>query len=467
MRYAQKYVVFVVLAALVALVTVGTVPRVAFANEPTKTIVTTNAKTTAKNRENEWQEPGKPAPRSSRVKLPPNHPVLCSQTKPLCVHGVKKSDLPIVTKALGQLEGAYRSVVDVLSWKAPLSDRDLGPTTGFDVYLSGTDGNWHVVGDPISLVSSWVQSSAFAVIDPRLARGCGLGFALAASVARAGIYAIDAAANDQLANATASYIAMLTSPCEQMVLGGIDSFQARPNRAVSHPWHDNGRGAMVLTWYLQQLHGQGVSVDLLHYLWSAGAQRVSGDGFMLYNEPDFIDSVGVLANSIGKKASDIWLDFAVARAFMGNRANGLYLTDSAFLGPCGAIRFEWSVKYSSLPRRLGPRFGVEPTGASYVWVTIDNAKPGAGLGFRGDWETPDVFRFSLITIDAKGGVLERYDPVSPQGEGQVEYNIEDLRGATGLLVVVTNTGSILQDIAFDPDNYPYVEKGYTVSLFAQ
>jgi len=36
-----------------------------------------------------------------------------------------------------------------------------------------------------------------------------------------------------------------------------------------------------------------------------------------------------------------------------------------------------------------------------------------------------------------------------------------------MIVVATNTGSVLKDIAFDPDSFPYTPSGYAVSLFAQ
>ena len=417
--------------------------------------------------QNEWVEPPKPAPvLDERPNLPAGHPTLCSDRLPLCLHASTPTAAHKLVPALAILEQAYRRVVFVLGWRPPAPDLS-GPSSGFDVYLGNLASPWTVHPDPMTDVSYLARASAFARVREDLFDSCHLSFAFSAAIARAGIYAIDAAANDELANASATYLGMLAEPCPNAFVAGIDDFQASPHLAVSNPAHDEGRGAVLFPWFLQDSRGRGGPADLLHALWALSPQPPPKDSATLLNEPDFLDAVATLATDTRRSLPDLWLDFAVARAFTGNRDDGVHLPDTRFLGSAGAVRFEWSVPYATLPRRLAPRFPVEPSGASYVWLSLDDAPKNAGLGFRAEWEPPDVFRFALVLVDAQGQTLTRHNPVSQERGTSAEANLETLEGAAGLIVVATNTGSVLRDIAFDPDNHPYTARSYAVSLFAQ
>ncbi len=413
-----------------------------------------------------WIEPPQSAPVApNRPDWPASHPTICSDRRPLCVHA--KRPVAEIRIALDALEQAYAKVVDVLEWRAPFLDHGLGDTAGFDVYLTPTDLGWEVRPDPLTDVTQMSKSSAFALVDPAGAGSCHLPYALSAALARAGIFALDAAANDALANATAAYIASLVEPCTTAFAAHVDDFQVQPHLAVSHPTHHRGRGAMLFPWYLQSMHGRGNPADLLHALWTLSVQPAPPDPSVLFNEPDFIDATQILASDVRRSLPDLWLDFSVARAFVGDRDDGIHLPESRFLGAAGAVRFEWSVPYSSLPRRLAPQHPVEPSGASYVWLSLDDAPDDAGLGFRGDWESPDVFRFSLVLVGHDGRAMSRHDPVSPQRGTTSQANLEILHDAAGLLIVACNTGPVLPDIAFDPDSRPYTARRFTVSLFNQ
>lgn len=421
--------------------------------------------------ENQWVEPTKRAVMvSQRPRWAAGHPVLCGARLPVCVHARTSASAKRLPAALKLLEQAYSVVVHVLSWQRPLSDGAMGGTNGFDVYFDSGSSLWTVQADPLPNETGWTgwaTTSGFALVNPEFGGQCALYHGLVASVAHAGVLAIDGAANAALASATASYVASLVAPCDAVVLPLVEDFQSRPDLAVSKPAHHAGAGALLFPWFVQQSRGRGNPVDLLHYMWSLGAQGLGNEVGVFYNEPDFLDSVAILARGTGQSVSSFWLDFAVARAFVGDRDSGLYFPGTGFLVRSGAVRFEWAVSYASLPRRLAPRYAVEPTGSSYVYVSLDSAKAEAGLGVRAQWQGPEVFRFALVTIDAHGFPLSRYNLVSEERRTSAEYNVEDLAGAAGVVVVATNVGSILTDIAFDPDNYPYVARPYTLSLFAQ
>jgi hypothetical protein len=416
--------------------------------------------------QNQWVEPAQPAPMLNERPGGSYHARLCSDRLAVCVHATEPSFAKPLPHTLSILEKAYQNVVFVLNWRAPMKE-GLPAASGFDVYLVGEGPTWSVRPDPPKDNTTLARSTAFGLLRYDALDTCATEFALAAAVARAGIYAIDAAANDELANATATYIASLVVSCPSAFIAGLDDFQASPYLAVSNPIHDQGRGALLFPWFIQTTYGSGNPADLLHALWALSSQPYPKDSGILLNEPDFLDTMSTLAADTRRSPSDLWLDFAVARAFVGNRDNGAYLPDTRFVGSAGAVRFEWSVSFSSLPRRFAPRYPVEPTGSSYLWLSLDSPSPHAGLGFRADWEQPDRFRFALVLVDEQGQTLSRFNPMTEERGTSVEANIETLTGAKGILVVATNTGSVLQDIAFDPDNHPYTPRGFTVSLFAQ
>jgi hypothetical protein len=416
--------------------------------------------------ERKWVEPPAPAPVTiERPSWPASHPALCSDRRPLCVH--TENDAAILAPALRALEEAHARVVDVLGWPAPQSDFGLGPNPAFDVYLVPSSEAWIVRPDPLTDTSLYPRTNAFAYVDLSTVGSCRLPYAMSAALVRAGIFAIDAAANDDLANASAAYLASIVEPCAVAFVADLDDFQANPQLAVSNPAHHRGRGAMLFPWYLQSARGRGAPADLLHALWVLSAQKSVEDSAILLNEPDFVDATEILASDVRRSLTDLWLDFAVSRAFTGDRDDGIHVPETRFLGSAGAVRFEWSIPYNSLPRRLAPLHPIEPTGASFVWLSLDAIPKDAGLGFRADWEPPDVFRFSLVLVDDKGQAISRHDPVSPERGTTAQANIETLTGAAGVIIVACNTGSVLRDIAFDPDNMPYTPRGYTVSLFAQ
>ena len=80
------------------------------------------------------------------------------------------------------------------------------------------------------------------------------------------------------------------------------------------------------------------------------------------------------ALSTGSTVHDLWLDFAVARAFLGSADDGLHLPELRTLGDSARVTLDWDVPWPDRPRRLAPRVPVSPTGASYVAKTAHSPK---------------------------------------------------------------------------------------------
>jgi len=400
----------------------------------------------------------------TRPAWPSDHPALCSSRRPLCVHAPDAGLASELAPTLEDLEQVAFTASTVLNWPPPLTDRSLGGSPAFDVYLAPQRPEVIVTPDPPTDTGFVEQTSAFALLQPSLPAGCYRSFVLAQAYARAGIYALDAAANDVLATASAAYVASVVAPCLVAFGDAIDDFQLRPDRALSHGTADS-RGAMLLPWYLQETRGKMGTLDLVHALWVLAQEPPSKKAETAANEPDFLDATSSLVSS--GSVHDVIVDFAVARAFTGSRDDGLHFPTSRVLDALGAIRFEWSVPYSSLPRRLAPAYPVEPTGSSYLWLDLEGVSMDAPLTVRARWESPDVFRFAFVLVDERGVAVARHDPVSPERGTELQWHLDRFGEAAGMIVVATNLGATYSDIAFDPDVVPYTSRSYTVELFAQ
>jgi hypothetical protein len=149
---------------------------------------------------------------------------------------------------------------------------------------------------------------------------------------------------------------------------------------------------------------------------------------------------------------------------VGSRSDGKHMVDVERFGDLGRVRFEWSVPYGSLPRRLAPAVPLDPTGMTYLWVDLADAPPGAELTFVADWELPSVLRWSLVKVDKDGVEAGRVDVAGLFGASHVERTVVKLDGLAGVMVVGVNAGSDDRGHPYDPDEEPLMPHSYTVML---
>ena len=167
------------------------------------------------------------------------------------------------------------------------------------------------------------------------------------------------------------------------------------------------------------------------------------DGFDVLRT-SFKDALGT-----GTTVDDLWLDFAVARAFR----------------PTYPVRLEWSVGWPERPRSLIAGVGVAPTGAAYIAVDTRSRPKGAGLRFEASWEQHARMLWALVLVDAEGRELRRLVvPAQDRGtEAQMSLEVPD--PAARVLIVGTNAGDPL--IPFDPDDYQWEPHGWVVSIASE
>jgi hypothetical protein len=417
----------------------------------------------------------------TRLERPSNTPLaLCSLTRPVCVHAPANANTRILQTALADVEHAEAALVGALGLPRPLGDGRLGGSPDFDLYLvddippdaadadrrcaTGRDG-------PRPL--SWDRSSAFTLLDRSVAlpasAGCVAKNLVARGYASAIRLGIDAAESVESREAAAAYLAELVAPCATVTAELIDDFQAHPERALTRSGESTGpAAAMPFHWFVDATVGAGSPGGLSTALLAIGPQKTPPASRQWLDEPDLFDALrGALAAKQPPRAvGDLLLDFAVARLFMGDRDDGMHLPGSGWAGTFGRIRFEWSIPFNSLPRRLAPKTPIDSTGATFVWIDLTGAPAGARLAIRAEWEPPVVFRWAVVRVKPDGSEASRVLVTPQERSTSAERNITDLDGLAAIAIVGTNTGDISLAHPFDPDEAPFEPHGYVLSLAA-
>jgi hypothetical protein len=383
----------------------------------------------------------------------------CSFTAPICVRSLGSASPELVVRALDAGERTL-GTLDGLGLPKPLGVLDL--------YLDGDReaDDLRLAIDVSDLdLRPFDRAATFAVAPagPRWIRGCALEGAVARAVGFGAAMGIDAAMERGAASAFASYVERLAGACPNDELEGVDAYQVAPERAMLPGDAALADGAQLFAAYLDDAFGRGTPGAVMAGLLTVASQRTPAGRFSFANEPDLFDALRQNLRLRGNTIDGALLDFAIARAFTGTRDDGLHLEDAARYGDLGRVRVEWSVQFSSLPRRFAPANPIEPTGATYFWVDLTGAPKEAELTFVADWEAGVLFRWALVKIDAKGAEVGRAELAGVNGDVRAEKTIVDLQNLAGILVVGVNAGSIDRSHPFDPDD-EHAPSGCTVTL---
>jgi hypothetical protein len=385
----------------------------------------------------------------------------CALREPLCVHHDGLVSAALAHEYARALERARRDLVYALGLPAPLPDMALGPTAGLDFYLS-SDAPLDVhVGADVAFGDE-SRRSGFCVARPSRAEARRQA---AQCVAGAVLLGVDAGETPFLRRAIAGYLATLLIAPTGRDLAAVDVLQANPQLSIAgRDDAAESAGALLLFEYVDARLAAG-EPGLLPVALAQLARSATLPGQPRYhNEPDLID---VLRGAFAGSASgfeDFMLGFAVERAFIGARDDGRRHPTLAWLGDVGRVRFDWVLTASSLPRRVAPRRPLEAFGCAYTWLELDRVTLGKALAFRAEWEAPATFRWALLTIDARGQVLGRFDLPYVQNATAAERAIEDYDGAVGVLVAGINLGGVDLAHPFDPDHEPSEPHGFTLYL---
>jgi hypothetical protein len=385
--------------------------------------------------------------------------VACGLSEPVCVLHEVALEPGLARTYVNALEEARRQLVDVLGLPPPLPDVGLGPSPALDLYLLGDAPLEVDVGmDPGPPLDD--RRSGFCRARPsraearRQAMRC---------LAGAILLRLDAAEAPFVRQAIAAHLWHSLGAPSPLDLDAIDTLQANPQLGLAaRDAAPIATGAALLFDYLDARFGAGpvgllgpALVQLSRGATPAGAPRWN-------NEPDVFDVLRAAVASSGVRFEDVMLDFAVERAFLGDRDDGRHRPELDWLGPAGRVRFDWVLPASSLPRRVAPRRPLEPLGAAYTWLVLDRVTLGKALAIRAEWEPPASFRWAVLTLAEDGRVLRRFDLPYVQNASSSERSIVEYDGAKYLLIVGTSLGGIDLAHPFDPDHEPFEPHGFTL-----
>ena len=411
--------------------------------------------------------PPRPGPGRLRGDPPPTSRA-CSFTAPVCVHTSLTPVPPWAASAVLRAAESALSAYRVLGLPMPLPDDDRGGTPEYDLYLIPPDqhpGPPVTVADPESAPRPTDQASAYTLFPVPTTWGCDLSFQVARHVAEAILLRLDGAAERGMLAAASSYLASIAAPCAAVETPAIDTFQAQPHRAITEPVTAPASGALLFPMYLEESGGTGDPGHLITSLFAIAGQKTDPSSPTWQNEPDTFDALRSSLRFRRGSLDDLLLDFAVDRAFVGDRSDGQHLWATDLYGAAGRVFFEWNIPYSTLPRRLAPARPLEPTGATYLWLDLADAPKDAEITFVADWELPAVFRWSLVKVDKAGAETGRIDIAGIVGQTHAERTVILREELAGILVVGTFTGSLDRTLPFDPDEAPFMPHSYEVTLY--
>ncbi len=407
----------------------------------------------------------------------------CSMRTPTCVWLRSTKDAVAGRAVLDALERAWEVLTGALSMPAPDVDPD---TLAYDVFLvdpTSEPASSHL--EARDMRSRFDRARGFATVDARVRRGCMLDALAATTLARASLLSVAPATDEGSARAQATYLAQLAFPCASAFdVDAIGLFQARRERAFTdmHTGVDSASadretiGTPSLT---DALFSKGASLVWARLDWAFGRSpgalvtaswalhpTMTQLGALRWNdEPDTIDVLresfkGALFTK--STVDDLWLDVAIARAFVGSADDGMHLPEHRIFGEHGKIPLDWDIPWPKAPRLLSPNVAVYPTGASYLVIRREGASQEARLRVEIDWEEHALFRWAFVKLDARGRELGRVVIPTTERALHARMTLVDLENVDRVMLVGVNVGD--PAYRFDPDDEVWEPHAWLVSV---
>jgi hypothetical protein len=396
-------------------------------------------------------------------------PGACSFRAPVCVHPSRGVDESLVLPTLDALEHAFEKLVWALGLPTPLRDDGSGGSDALDLYLVPSErttpafervnvyADARRLGGFDSAPGFCVASADTGVLADRAATLC---------VGEAVALRLDPGETPHTRRAFATELWWLVGAPTNLDFEAVDAVQRAPWRALrERERSQRSEGSALFFEFLENALGRSSPGMLSAALFSASAQVTPPDAFVWHNEPDSFDVLMHTLDEREHRMAGLLGDLAVARAFTGDRDDGQHALSLEWAGAFGAPRFDWVIPFSKLPKRVRSS-PVEPTGAAFVWLDLDQATAGKTLGFQAEWEPPAEFRWQLVKIDAGGNEMGRIDVPFQERQAKVEARIVDLTGVRAVLVVGAHLERVDLEHPFDPDVAPFEPHAALVYLAA-
>jgi len=388
----------------------------------------------------------------------------CSARQPVCVQRGEGSSQVQALRALQALELAYERVVLASKLPAPLPDDGHGGSDALDWYLTGDSRELAAERDALRL-GALDRAAAFCVSsasDDTLSLERNATLCVGEAIAKR----LDPGEAPAIQRAFATELWWLTGSIGSLDVQAIDDAQAHPERAIAARSVASSAAATLLFEFLESARSAQAAGGLVTSLLSAAASSTQGGAFEWNNEPDVFD---VLRHSLDEdtgKVATLLSEYAVSRAFLGDRDDGTHPPFLEWAGAFARPRYDWTIKFSSLPRRVRASRPIEPSGIELIWVDLDEVPIGVSLGFESEWEAPVSFKWRLISIDDQGREMARVDvPFQERGRSS-EGRVVNLTGVRAVLAIGMNMGGVDLAHPFDPDQDPF-EAASCTAYFAR
>lgn len=405
-------------------------------------------------------------PRTSRPAGSETWPRACSFRHALCVHADAKTPTAIVLGALASAERAWDALTGTLKIPAPWPDL----SGSYDIYLvDGVTGGGATYASERDVRARFDRASSFSLVDRGLA-GCALDQTIAREIARASLFRVAPATDDASARAATTYLARLVAPCPADESFAI--FQRYPQRSIFDSWREADphfsdaymRGAALFYWFLDAEFATEPGAGI-RGLWALAPTTTAFGADHWRGQPDEMDVLRMtFKGALGAltTADDLFVRFAVARAFAGAADDGEHFPESRALGEAARVRVEWDVPWPEKPRRFASANPVGPMGAAYVAIARANAPKGSGLALRAEWEEHARMRWVVVKVDAKGAATALL-PVTGFDRGtEAELSVTNLDDTATVLVVGVNVGDPYRP--FDPDDAVFEPHGWMLTI---
>lgn len=421
----------------------------------------------------------RPASSSTRV---------CSTRTPICVHprepGAK--DNASATDILAAFDRAWSTLRGALDIAPP----DVNPSTlTYDVYLAAPLEGGELASTRLEArdVRSRVdRGRAFTEIDRRMRAGCMLDLIATQELARASLYREAPATEEATARAQSRYLAELVVPCgAALTADAVQAFQSNADRTFcdAHAGEDDAMagGPSSFSWgsASASLFARGASLFWSRIDWAFGRKPgilvpaswalhptmtpVAAPRWL--NEPDTFDVLRMTFKgtlSTNSTAADLWLDFGVARAFVGANDDGWHQPELRTLGEAARVPIDWDIPWPKTARRFAARRPVRPLGASYLVIHHEGARPGARLRVEIEWEEHALFRWAFVKIDASGRETGRVLIPTTERATTAQMTLVDVDSVDRVMLVGVNVGD--PAYAFDPDDEVWEPHGWLVTV---
>jgi hypothetical protein len=384
----------------------------------------------------------------------------CSAHWPVCVQRASNVSGADALRALGALEAAYGRLVLALGLPEPLADDGNGGTDALDWYLDAEHAELVTERDALGS-GAFDRAAAFCVsaassdewLLQRDATLC-VGEAIAKRLA--------VGESTALQRAFATELWWISGRITALDVQSVDDAQAHPERALAGRTSAASAGAALLLDFMERARSAQPSGGLSASLFAAAADNTPGGAWQWNDEPDVFDVLRHSLDEDSAKIANLFGQYGVSRAFLGDRDDGVHAPFGAWSGAFGRPRYDWVIKFSSLPRRVRAARPVEPTGIEMVWVDMDEVPLGVSLGFESEWEAPVSFRWTLISVDDQGQEMARVEvPFQERGRSS-EGRVVNLTGVRAVLAVGVNMGGVDLAHPFDPDLDPFEAQACTL-----